>query len=55
LFFFHNLNYDAVVETIPTCYNEEDPKKYPTVIAGVHLFKKMLLLIQELKSIKMDN
>jgi len=38
--FFHNLNYDAVVETIPTCYNEENPKKYSTVIAGEHLFKK---------------
>jgi len=40
LFFFHNLNYAAVVETIPTCYNEANPKKYPTVIAGEHLFKK---------------
>lgn len=38
--FFHNLNYAAVVETIPTCYNEANPKKYPTVIAGEHLFKK---------------
>jgi isopenicillin N synthase-like dioxygenase len=38
--FFHNLNYDAKVETIPTCYGETNPKKYPTVIAGEHLFAK---------------
>jgi len=40
LFFFHNLNYDAVVETIPTCYNEKNPKKYATVLAGEYLFNK---------------
>ena len=35
--FFHQPNYDAVVECLPGCRCAEQPAKYPPVIAGDHL------------------
>lgn len=40
--FFFDANYDAVIECIPTCESPEQPAKYPPVIAGEHLIKKIL-------------
>ncbi len=40
--FFHDGNYDAVVECLPTCATSERPAKYPPVIAGEHLMAKLL-------------
>jgi isopenicillin N synthase-like dioxygenase len=38
--FFHNANWDAVIECIPTCADAEHPPKYPPVTAGRHLMDK---------------
>lgn len=38
--FFHNLNPDALVETIPTCITDQNPKKYHDVEAGEYLMAK---------------
>ena len=38
--FFHNANWDAVIECIPTCADAENPPKYPPVTAGRHLMDK---------------
>jgi isopenicillin N synthase-like dioxygenase len=40
--FFHDGNYDAVIECLPTCCSPENPPKYPTVGAGEHLVAKLL-------------
>jgi isopenicillin N synthase-like dioxygenase len=37
LVFFHNPNYDAVIECIPSCRSADDPPKYPTTTSGDHL------------------
>ncbi|KPM51673.1 hypothetical protein ACG83_33080 [Frankia sp. R43] len=38
--FFHDGNYDARVECLPTCTGADDPPKYPPVVAGEHLAAK---------------
>ena len=38
--FFHNANYDAVVECLPTCVVPGVEPRYPPVIAGPHLIGK---------------
>ncbi len=38
--FFHNANWDAVIECLPTCSGPEDPPRYPAVTAGRHLMDK---------------
>jgi len=40
LAFFHNLNADALVETIPTCVSSTNPPKYPPIFAWKHLIEK---------------
>ncbi|MGH9127366.1 MAG: isopenicillin N synthase family dioxygenase [Acidimicrobiales bacterium] len=40
--FFHDGNYDAVIECLPTCCSPENPPRYPTVRAGEHLMAKLL-------------
>jgi isopenicillin N synthase-like dioxygenase len=40
--FFHDGNYDALVECLPTCHGEGNPAKYPPVLAGDHLMAKLL-------------
>jgi isopenicillin N synthase-like dioxygenase len=38
--FFHNANWDAVIECLPTCADADRPPKYPPVTAGRHLMDK---------------
>ncbi len=38
--FFHNANWDAVIECIPTCVAAGDVPRYPPVRAGRHLMDK---------------
>jgi isopenicillin N synthase-like dioxygenase len=40
--FFHDGNYDAVVECLPTCTGTDNPPKYASVVAGDHLMAKLL-------------
>jgi isopenicillin N synthase-like dioxygenase len=40
--FFHDGNFDAVVECLPTCCSEDNPPRYPRVVAGEHLMAKLL-------------
>jgi isopenicillin N synthase-like dioxygenase len=40
--FFHDGNYDAAIECLPTCASEDNPPRYPPVIAGDHLRAKLL-------------
>jgi isopenicillin N synthase-like dioxygenase len=40
--FFHDGNYDALVECLPTCQDGANPPKYPPVRAGDHLMAKLL-------------
>ncbi len=37
LVFFHNPNYDAVIECIPSCQSQDRPPKYPVTTSGEHL------------------
>ena len=39
--FFHDGNYDALVEVLPTCCSEENPPRYPPILAGDHLMAKL--------------
>src|SRR5579859_1023267 len=39
---FHDGNYDALIECLPTCRDEGHPPKYPAVRAGEHLLAKLL-------------
>ena len=38
--FFHNMDMDASIETIPTCLAADGTSKYPPILAGDHLMKK---------------
>jgi len=38
--FFHNANWDAVIECLPTCLNEGEMALYPPIAAGPHLMNK---------------
>jgi isopenicillin N synthase-like dioxygenase len=40
--FFHDGNYDASIECLPTCTSADKPAKYPPVRAGEHLMAKLL-------------
>jgi isopenicillin N synthase-like dioxygenase len=40
--FFHDGNFDALVECLPTCRSVDNPAKYPPVVAGEHLMAKLL-------------
>jgi isopenicillin N synthase-like dioxygenase len=40
--FFHDGNYDALVECLPTCTSADDPPRYAPVTAGEHLLAKLL-------------
>jgi isopenicillin N synthase-like dioxygenase len=40
--FFHDGNYDTLVECLPTCTSGELPPKYAPVVAGEHLKAKLL-------------
>ncbi len=38
--FFHNANWDAVIECIPSCLRPGESPKYPPIEAGPHLMQK---------------
>jgi isopenicillin N synthase-like dioxygenase len=38
--FFHNVNRDVTVKTIPTCIDAEHPEKYPPINAFEHLMER---------------
>jgi isopenicillin N synthase-like dioxygenase len=38
--FFHNANYHAVVECLPTCLGAGEQPRHPPVEAGPHLMGK---------------
>jgi isopenicillin N synthase-like dioxygenase len=40
--FFHEANYDFLVECLPTCVSADRPAKYPPVTAGDHLLAKLM-------------
>jgi len=40
--FFHDGDYDALVECLPTCTTADNPPRYPPVLAGDHLMAKLL-------------
>ena len=40
--FFHDGNYDALVEVLPTCVSDDRPARYAPVLAGDHLLNKLL-------------
>jgi isopenicillin N synthase-like dioxygenase len=40
LAFFHNANWDAVIEAVPTCVPDGEDPRYPPVTAGRHLMDK---------------
>ena len=40
--FFHDGNWDAVIECLPTCTDAVHPPKYAPVTAGEHLMNKVL-------------
>ena len=42
LTFFQHPNWDAVVECIPTCAGPGNPSKYPPILAGEHMHRRML-------------
>jgi isopenicillin N synthase-like dioxygenase len=39
--FFLDGNYDAVIECLPTCCDENHPPRYPPTTAGEHLAEKL--------------
>jgi isopenicillin N synthase-like dioxygenase len=40
--FFHEGNFDAVIECLPTCVSTDRPARYEPVIAGEHLLAKLM-------------
>ena len=40
--FFHDGDWDALIECLPTCHDELHPPKYAPVTAGDHLMAKLL-------------
>ena len=42
LVFFHNPNYDAVIEGLPTCRNGGGKAKYPPITSGDYLRMKFV-------------
>jgi isopenicillin N synthase-like dioxygenase len=40
LAFFHNANWDAVIECLPACSGQDNPPKYGSIAAGRHLMDK---------------
>lgn len=45
--FFFSVNYDSVVETLPTCISEDNPSKYPPVKAGQYILDRLSDVVNE--------
>ncbi len=41
LIFFHEPDYDTMIEALPTCTSDAQPARYPPVLAGDYLAEKM--------------
>ena len=41
--YFHQPNYDALIETLPTCCDAGNPSRYDPVTSGQHLMRKVQL------------
>ena len=41
--YFHQPNYDALIETLPTCCDADNPSRYDPVTSGQHLMRKVQL------------
>jgi isopenicillin N synthase-like dioxygenase len=39
--FFHQPNYDAVIECLPTCVDADHPPRYGTTTSGDHVWMKI--------------
>ncbi|KAL7269148.1 hypothetical protein RUND412_008201 [Rhizina undulata] len=39
--FFFSINYDALVETLPSCITPENPSKYPPIVAGEYILGRL--------------
>ena len=42
LCFFHQPNYDSVIECIPTCFNADHPPRYDSITSGLHVTQKVM-------------
>lgn len=42
---FFSINYDAMVETLPSCVSEENPSKFPPITAGKYVYDRLALTI----------
>lgn len=40
--FFHDGNHDALISCLPTCTSQDEPPRYPPVLAGDHLMAKLM-------------
>jgi isopenicillin N synthase-like dioxygenase len=40
--FFHEGNFDAYVECLPTCTSPDNPPRYPPITGGQHVFEKAI-------------
>lgn len=41
LVFFHQPNYDALIEVLPSCTSEDDPPRYEPITSGAHIARKL--------------
>ena len=46
--FFHQPNYDAVIECLPTCTDAANPPRYERITSGAHVARKIDLSRQPL-------
>lgn len=45
--FFFSINYDCVVETLPTCISKDNPSKYPPIKAGQYILDRLNDVVSE--------
>ncbi|TKA69215.1 hypothetical protein B0A55_07730 [Friedmanniomyces simplex] len=45
--FFFSINYDQVVETLPSCVSLENPSKYPPIKAGEYVLERLRATVKE--------
>ncbi|KAH8812761.1 hypothetical protein F5884DRAFT_671266 [Xylogone sp. PMI_703] len=45
--FFFSINYDEVVETLPSCVSESTPSKYPPISAGRYVLDRLAMTVKE--------
>lgn len=44
LVFFHQPNFDAVIECLPSCQGPDEPPKYAPETSGAHLYRKFMAM-----------